>query len=152
MELQEKKFSCGPSALRAALYMMGRTVTEAALRKWAGTTPDGTDERGMLRALSHYGVRGKEHQLESAKESWKWLRRKLSRGRPVILCVDSWQHWLTVVGTIGGKVLVFDPDSTGNRRKKYSGLRLYTETELAARWAYSDEETKRNVYYGIVVG
>lgn len=152
MELQQRKFSCGPAAARAVLYVLGHhKVTEAALRRWAGTTPDGTDERGMLRAISHYGHKGKEYQAESGKKSWAWLKNILGRGKPVLLCVDEWDHWVAAVGRLGGKVLIFDPDSSGGRRKKYSGLVVYDEKDLLGRWAYHDPETNKNAYYGISV-
>lgn len=151
MELQQRKFSCGPSSVRAALYVLGHTVTEAALRRWAGTTAEGTDERGMLRAIAHYGHRGKEYQAESGKRSWDWLRASLGRGRPALLCVDQWNHWVTVVGRLGAELLVFDPDSSDGRRKKYSGLMVYSKQDLLTRWIYTDEETNKQTYYGISV-
>lgn len=151
MELQQRKYSCGPAAVRAALYVLGHKVTEAALRKWAGTTSEGTDERGILRAVHHYDHVGKEYQSESGKRSWDWLRDSIARGKPVLLCVDQWDHWVAVVGRLGTRVLLFDPDSTGRRRKKYSGLELYTESELRARWGYHDNNGRKGIYYGISV-
>ncbi len=125
-------------------------MTEAALRKWAATSAEGTDERGMLRAIAHYGHRGKEYQAESGKRSWDWLRASLGRGCPTLLCVDQWNHWVTVVGRLGAELLVFDPDASDGRRKKYSGLEVYTKHELLGRWVYTEEECGR-IYYGISV-
>lgn len=154
MERQERRFSCGPSALRAALYVLGHTVTEAALRRRAGTTKEGTDERGMMRAIAHYDHRGREYQVESGRKAWNWLRSTLGRGRPAILCTDNWDHWMAVVGRLGGRLLVFDPEKPNNgstRRRQYSGLEIYTEIDLLARWAYVDEDTNKKYYYAISV-
>lgn len=151
MELQQRLFSCGPSAVRAALYVLGHNVTEASLRKWAGTTPDGTDESGMMRAIKHYGHTTKEYQEESRKRAWGWLKQTLGRGRPVLLCVDGWDHWIAAVGRLGGRVIIFDPDSNPARRKKYSGLAVYNEQELGYRWGNLNEETGRSNYYAISI-
>ena len=75
----------------------------------------------------------------------------LSRGRPVLLCVDQWDHWVAAVGNLGGKVLIFDPDSSPGRRKKYSGLVPCTEPELWIRWMYEDEDTDGCIYYGVSI-
>lgn len=151
MELQQLKFSCGPSAARAALYVLGHNVTEAKLRKLSGTTPDGTDERGIRRAIYHYGHNTKEYQSESMKKSWSWLKSTLGRGRPVLLCVDSWNHWIAAVGRLGGKVIVFDPDPAPSKRRRYSGLKVYNEHELGLRWQSVDSETGKSSYYAIVI-
>jgi ABC-type bacteriocin/lantibiotic exporter with double-glycine peptidase domain len=151
VKLQERKYSCGPSALRAALYVLGHNVTEAALRRRAATTRDGTDERGIIRAVNYYGHNSREYTSESLKRSWAWLKNNVSRGKPVLLCVDGWSHWVAVVGRLGGKLLVFDPDSSDGRRKRYSGLEIYNEQDLGARWRYCDEETGRSSYYAISI-
>ena len=151
MELQERGYSCGPSALRAALYVLGHNVTEASLRRWSGTTPEGTDEKGIIRAVKHYGHGAREHNSESLKRSWGWLKDTVGRGKPVLLCVDEWNHWIAVIGKLGGKLLVFDPDSSPGRRKRYSGLEVYSEQDLGMRWRYTDEDTGRSSYYAVTI-
>jgi len=152
VKLQERKFSCGPAAVRAALYVFGHNnISEATLRRMAGTTSEGTDERGFMRAIRSYGHKPKEYQAESRKAAWAWLKGTLGRGKPVLLCVDQWDHWVTAVGRLGGKVLVFDPDASPGRRKRYSGLEVYTELELAQRWIYEDEDTGHHVYYAVSI-
>lgn len=150
MKLQERKFSCGPAAIRAALYVLGHNLSEVALRKRAGTTSEGTDEKGVMRAIRCYGHRPREYQAESRKVAWGWLKSVLGRGKPTLLCVDQWDHWVAAVGRLGGKVLVFDPDSSSGRRKKYSGLEVYTEQELGARWCYYEDNGK-HIYYAISI-
>lgn len=151
MKLQERGYSCGPAALRAALYVLGHNLTEAALRRRAGTTTDGTDEKGIIRAVTYYGHSHREHNSESMKRSWAWLKNNISRGKPVLICSDDWSHWIAVVGKLGSRLLVFDPDSSSGRRKKYSGLEIYNEQDLGSRWRHLDEETGRSSYYAIAV-
>jgi ABC-type bacteriocin/lantibiotic exporter with double-glycine peptidase domain len=151
VKLQERGYSCGPAALRAALYVLGHNLTESALRRRAGTTTWGTDEKGIVRAVNYYGHGSREYNSESIKRSWSWLKNTVGRGKPVLLCVDGWSHWVAVVGKLGGKLLVFDPDSTGGRRKRYSGLEVFNEHDLGTRWRYDDEETGRSNYYAIAV-
>ena len=141
MKPQERNYSCGPAAIRAAFHVMGRSVTEKALRAHAGTTNEGTDHNDILRALRHYSQRGKEYETKFHSHAWKWLRRRISAGRPVILCVDRWDHWVTVVGNVGSKILLFDPNS----KSKYSGLRPYSQDSLLSRWNY------KNTFYGIAI-
>lgn len=151
MKLQERGYSCGPAALRAALYVLGHNLTETSLRRKSGTTPDGTDEKGIKRAVAYYGHGSREYNSESMKKSWAWLKSTVGRGKPVLLCVDGWNHWVAVVGKLGGKLLIFDPDSSPGRRKKYSGLEILNEQELGNRWRYTDDETGRSSYYAIAV-
>ena len=151
MKLQERGYSCGPAALRAALYVLGHNLTEAALRRRATTTPEGTDEKGIMRAVSYYGHNSTEYSCESIKRSWAWLKNNIARGKPVLLCVDDWNHWIAVVGKLGGKLLVFDPDSSPGTRKRYSGLKIYNEQELGYRWRCTDTTTGRSSYYAIAV-
>ena len=142
MRPQSRKYSCGPAALRAALHMLGRRVTERALIKHARTTPhSGTDEAGIVRAIEHYGLVPTPRLVRGAGQAWRWVRRQLGQGRPVLLCTDKWSHWVCVVGSFGSCVLVFDPEV----KRRYSGLRPYTYDELAKRWGVEGS------YYGVSV-
>jgi ABC-type bacteriocin/lantibiotic exporter with double-glycine peptidase domain len=134
------------------LYVLGHNVTEAAIRRVAGTTPkDGTDEKGLIRAINHYGHSTKEFKDQSGKRAWGFIKSSLSRGRPVLLCVDGWGHWVAAVGSLGGKVLVFDPEKIPGKRYKYSGLRVYNEEQLRSRWGFVDDGDTKNTYYSIII-
>lgn len=151
MELQERAYSCGPAAIRSALYVLGHTVREATIRRWARTTPqDGTDEKGVMRAVHHYNHKTKEYQSESSRKSWQWLKYTLGEGKPVLLCVDSWNHWVAAIGTLGGQVMIFDPDKDPKAKRRYSGIRLYNQQDLTYRWGCLDEDGK-TYYYGISI-
>lgn len=150
MQLQQRGYSCGPAALRSVLYVYGKEVTEAAVRKWAGTTPDGTDESGLKKAILHYKFRYKEFQTTSVREASDWLKRMVRAGKPVLLCCDKWDHWTSVVGHLGNKITLFDPAKKKNGRLRYSGLRYYLPTELAERWGCLEPDGL-TYYYGIAV-
>lgn len=149
MELQERKYSCGPAALRAALYVLGHNITEASLRRRAGTTTWGTDEKGIKRAVAHYGHSTRENHFSSHRKAWAQLKKTVSMGRPVLICSDSWEHWLAIVGVFGGKVIVFDPYREPGQRRRYSGLKVYNEAELISRWGYT--EGTETVYYSLSI-
>jgi ABC-type bacteriocin/lantibiotic exporter with double-glycine peptidase domain len=137
MELQEKGYSCGPAALRSVLYVYGKRVSEAAIRKWAGTTREGTDEVGLQRAMSHYGFRAREFQTTSVREATAWLKDNLRKGNPVLLATDKWDHWISVVGILGKKLLLFDPEpQQKGKRRKYSGVQVYSMNDLVSRWGF----------------
>ena len=140
LRLQERGYSCGPAALRAALYVLGHNLTESSLRRKAGTTPDGTDEKGIKRAVASYGHTAREHSFNSSKKAWAWLKKTIGTGKPVLICSDSWEHWMAVVGTLGGRVIVFDPYRQQGKRRRYSGLKIYNELELTSRWSYTEED------------
>lgn len=149
MELQERLYSCGPAAVRAILYILGHNATEAAIRKRSGTTPEGTDEKGIIRAIHHYGHKTKEYQSETRKVSWGWLKTELGRGHPVLLCANNWGHWLAAVGLLGGKVIIFDPDSSPGKKRRYSGISLFTEADLGPLWRHVEDG--HGQYYAITV-
>ena len=60
------------------------------------------------------------------------------RGRPLILCVDNWEHWVACTGHLGTRFAVMD--SADNRLAIY-----YTGQELAERWLF------KGGYHAIVV-
>lgn len=149
MELQKRGYSCGPAALRAVLYVYGRSFSEAGVRRWAGTTPEGTDEDGIKKAIAHYGFRQREHQTSSIRDATNWIKGNLRKGNPMLLCVDAEAHWIAVVGMLGKKIMVFDPAKKKNGRLRYSGLRLYHPSDLAVRMSHVEDGIIQ--YYGMVV-
>ena len=150
MEFQERTFSCGPAALRAVLHVLGKSAQEKTIRKYARTTPrDGTDEAGIISAAKRYGCSASEFQTTSQISAWGWLISGLARSRPCLLCVDNWQHWTAVVGSLGQRALMFDPFKYPGKRKRYSGLVPHSRQELIARWGCPDDG--KVYYYGIRV-
>jgi ABC-type bacteriocin/lantibiotic exporter with double-glycine peptidase domain len=152
MERQERQYSCGPAAIRAALYMLGRKVTEAKVRKVAGTTTGGSDEKDMIRAIHYYGYNVTEINSTTKKESWAKIKYQIGRGRPIILCINGWSHWVCIVGMFGKKVILFDPYKEPGKQKSYSGLKAMNEKEVLDMWGYKNEEEEIPLsFYGIVI-
>ena len=154
MKLQERKYSCGAANVRCALYVLGhKRLSEATIRKKCGTTPDGTDEFDILRGIKAYGHRARECKFSSGKEAWHWLRATLGRGKVVLMCTDNEGHWVTAVGRLGGRIWIYDPDSTTPpRQRRYSTLELVSKEELTSRWGNPIEgQASKFVYYAICV-
>lgn len=152
MKLQEKKYSCAAASIRAALYSLGHNVSESAVRTVSGTDKSGTDEIGILKAIRRYGHTAREYQFHSYKEAWEWLKQALHMGRPVLMCSDNWNHWVTAIGRYGAKVWIFDPDSTTKkRRNRYSGLELYSKNNWMRRWKKYNRSQKKYTYYAICI-
>lgn len=145
MRYQSNRAACGPAALHNALQALGVTRTEDELIKLTGQNADGTPPKGLLRAISTISsgdtpLMGEAIRWPKAAEAivglWYWIT---SRGRPVILCVDSFEHWVTCVGHLGTRFAVVDSAETGL-------LFYYTGEELASRW-----EGPKGGFHGIVV-
>jgi ABC-type bacteriocin/lantibiotic exporter with double-glycine peptidase domain len=144
VKLQEKRYSCGPAALRAALYMLGRKVRESTIRKIAGTTPqEGTDEFGLFKAIKHYGYEYDEYTDKDPTRGWNRIKRNLRIGQPSILCVscsEDLDHWVSAIGLNGDNVIIFDPQNPDSKSKKYSGLQVVDIDDFYEKWSFTDED------------
>lgn len=152
MLFQERKYSCGPAALRAALYVMGRVVRESTIRRLADTTTEGTDEYGLFKAIRHYGYTWKEYSDKSPTRAWNRIKRNLNKGMSSLLCISSTEeldHWVAAVGLNGGNVMIFDPENPASKSRKYSGLKVVDIDDFYSKWAYTKNNTSR--YYSIVL-
>ncbi len=106
---QPNKWSCGPFALKHALIMLGRIVNEKEVSRIAGTHWwSGTDEIKLARAAKKYGCELKMIRRKNALRAKRELLLSLKRGHPCILCVDDWEHWITVVGAERGRLVYVD--------------------------------------------
>ncbi len=153
MKFQEKTYSCGPASLRAALYVLKHIVKEATIRKAAGTTPEGTSELGLFKALKHYGYDWVEHNDTDAKRNWRRIVRSLKKGMPALLCIgEKEDHWVSAVGLNGDGIIIFDPANPDSKRKRYSGLHFNNFEEFEPLWAHAEDD-KPGVphYYCILI-
>lgn len=141
MQLQQKGYSCGAASLRAALFVHGKVVLESFIRKVAKThRKEGTDEEGLKRALNRFNFGYREVTTNSSRKAGDWLKKSLDKGRPVLICCDAWDHWITAIGTIGSRIIVFDPANYPRKLKKYSGLMMYGISDLVNRWQFLNNE------------
>lgn len=106
-------------------------------REWRKECLAGTNEKGILTAIRHlggaYSISAAEYQSESKNNAWQWIHGSLIHGRVVILCVDSWRHWVLAFGGAGDRVSVFDPYPS-KKNLKENGVETLTKSELMRRW------------------
>lgn len=140
MRHQRKSYWCGVAAIANALEVLGIKRSQREIAKLCHVTAaDGTNETEMKRALLANGCGVDEWHESNATESAYWVRHGLSVGWPAILCADSDEHWVTVIGVCGERFLVFDPS-------RNSGIEVHSAESLAARWVNAD-----GIYYGLGV-
>jgi hypothetical protein len=130
---QPNDWTCGPFALKHALVALGKLADESAISQvahphwWAGT-----DEVKLARAARAFECDLPFIRRVSPDRAHSSLVRHLNQRLPVILCVDDWGHWVTVVRHEEGRVGVIDS-------KKAPVLQVLTWPQLRNRWRYYDE-------------
>ena len=131
---QPNDWQCGPFALKHALIMLGRIVDEKRVSRIAGTHWwAGTDEIKLSRAAKAYDCELKLIRRKDALRARRELLLALKRGYPCLLCVDGWNHWITVVGAERGKLIYID-----SRRNPV--VCVATWRELKRRWNYREPD------------
>lgn len=146
MRGQERPGWCGPAAVSNAARCVGPPVAQRRVAKLAGTTTEGgTDEHGLLAALSALGMTGEPWQTRDKKRASEWLLWR-SAGCPIILCVDHWLHWVAVIGRCGEKVIIVDKERAKHSGSHVQAVRL---DKLMRRWKATAEDGRG--YYAITV-
>jgi ABC-type bacteriocin/lantibiotic exporter with double-glycine peptidase domain len=138
---QSQKYTCGATAFANALEARGhdRRLTEEEAVALCGTTPlKGTPIAGLKKATKKMGLGVVDWTLPW-DNAWARLRVALQRGAPVLLAVDQGEHWVTAVGLLDGRVLVYDPAKCD--------LFSWGAGELTAAWKDS-----KGKFYGLEVG
>ena len=106
---QPNNWTCGPFALKHALIMIGRIVNEKEVSRIAKTHWwTGTDDIKLSHAARAYDCELRMIRRKNALRAKRELLLALKRGHPCILCVDNWNHWITVVGAERGKFIYID--------------------------------------------
>lgn len=153
MRFQLGEEFCGPACITAATRALGNQVSQSKAAKLAGTTlEEGTDEDGIRRALLASGFIPEHLGTSITRVARNWLVVKLRLGYPVILChgKQRWQHWVTAIGMLGSKFIVFDPARFEYRVN--SGVQIISWQTLSRLW-YANHKTrgKSPAYYGVAV-
>lgn len=148
MRFQEKPWSCGPAALRSAGLVLGEKVSERTIRARAGTTEDGTDEEELIHAARELGWTASPHHSADKAAAWAFVRANVLDGRPCVLCLDQWTHWVCVIGIVGDKVIYFDPANT-QKNSQENGITVSSRTSLSKRWRCPSEQMP---FYAIAIG
>jgi ABC-type bacteriocin/lantibiotic exporter with double-glycine peptidase domain len=146
MRFQSSRSACGPAALHNALSALGVNRSEDELIQLTGQKPEGTSTQGLVKAIKHIsesvtpGLVGTTVSWRNRDDAFIGLWWYLTeRGRPLILCVDSFDHWVACTGYLGYRFAVMD--SADNALALY-----YDAAGLAARWVGPKDK-----YYAIVV-
>jgi hypothetical protein len=131
---QPNNWTCGPFALKHALIMLGRVVDEKRISRIAGTHWwSGTDEIKLARAARRYDCSLKLIRRKNSLRAKRELLLALKRGHPCLLCVDEWNHWITVVGAEKGKFIYIDS-------RKQPVVRIEEWRALKRRWIYKERD------------
>lgn len=131
---QPNKWQCGPFALKYALIMLGRIVDENVVSRVAGTHWwNGTDEIKLARAAKAYNCEMKVIRRKNSLRAKRELLLVLKKGYPALLCVDAWNHWITVVGAERGKFITIDS-------REAPVVCIETWLSLKKRWVYAEPD------------
>lgn len=141
-------WSCGPASLVNAGRAIGIRIAESRIRALAGSEENGTDEHELISAARALGFKVTPHHGTDQAAAWAFVRANVLDGRPCLLCIDQWTHWVTVVGIVGDRVLVIDPTNT-KKNVGENGVHALSRPDLLRRWRCRSEQEP---FYAIAVG
>lgn len=148
MRFQSENYSCGAAAVVNALRCLGVKVPERRVSSVARTSEEnGTDENGVMDAAREFGAAAAKFENVSQKDAWRWLKSSLLEGKPVILCIDNWQHWVTAVGLLGdGSVVIVDSANTVSNMSE-NGTHVMKRATFMKKWKHRN----MNQFFGISI-
>jgi hypothetical protein len=129
---QPNDWTCGPFALKHALVTLGRLADEDSISEvahphwWAGT-----DEIKLARAARHFDCDLPFIRRTDPERAHASLVKYINQRLPVILCVDDWGHWVTVVRHEQERFVVIDS-------REEPVLKVLSWPQLRNRWRYED--------------
>lgn len=142
MRYQERSWSCGAAAVVNAALCFGRRVPERLVRTVAETTPDGTDEGGIVRALCTLGLKGTIFNGVDFRFALACVA-----DTPAIVCAYNLQHWVTLAGrTDGGRRYIVIDSSNVKRNVRENGVAVLDRRGLRKIW-----QTRNGEFFGILV-
>ena len=131
---QPNEWTCGPFALKHALLALGRMVDVTQIASTARTNWwSGTNEIQLARAARAFECDLILERKIDAEEARKVLTKYLREGTPVLLCVEEWSHWITVVRAEDRRFVVVDSQSDPL-------LSVRTWPQLRKWWSYHDTD------------
>lgn len=153
MRFQRTDYTCGPASIVNALLAVGIRISERQIELLSkASETDGVNEQGMIRALKKlgYSYRILPDVIDS-DVAWEWVSEHLDAGHPVILCVENFTHWASLIGKLGEKRVIYADSQDGlesNRRE--NGVRSLTRRGLTRLWG-SRGRGRRRKYYAISI-
>lgn len=148
MRYQSQAWSCGPASIVNGCRVLGMRVSERSVRALCGSSPDGTDDDQMIAGIRGLGLTATPHHSADAAAAWAFVRSNVMEGRPSLICIDQWRHWVTLIGTVGGLVILVDPVDTKSNRSE-NGIHAFSRPRLASRWRCRNEDEP---FYAIAMG
>lgn len=145
---QKNKWSCGPMALRHCLLTYGLDVPVQRLALYAGTTRSGTDEYSLRRAAKRLKFQLDFQDYRTAKSAKAAILASLERKRPLMLCIDDWDHWIAVLHHSRRGFLVFDSNRPGPviQLRSWEWLCSKLRVNHSTRWAWYFGDDHRPIY------
>lgn len=110
---QFNNWSCGPHAIRFCLMKWHHDVELTTIVELTRSTRAGTDDLNMQLGIHLLGYKWYQFNAMSAHEAKTTIYRELKKGRPLILCVENWSHWVAVLHHSRRGFLVFDSSRPG---------------------------------------
>lgn len=128
--------------------VLGVRVSERTVRSLCGTTAEGTDDDQMIAGIRGLGLTATPHSSSDVAAAWAFVRSNAMEGRPSLICIDQWRHWVAVIGVVGNLVIIADPiDTKANRAE--NGIHTLSRPRLLRRWRCRDEQRP---FYAIAMG
>jgi hypothetical protein len=148
---QETSYSCGPASLKYALCILGYSPREEHLRRLARTTWRGTQTTKLLGAARRFGLKPRIQMFfeDQWNEARAWLDGELREGRPVILDVEGYQHYVVAVQSLGGRIVIIDPEGATMDGSDYADVVVANERRLRPWWLSGDEDGEPDAFRGI---
>jgi hypothetical protein len=109
--------------------MLGVLVDERKVTKLAGSDQTGTDEKSLALAARRYGCELHEIRLQHPLDARRELTAFLKDGKPCLICVHQWKHWVAVVKEERGKFILLDSEDA-------AVLTIVEWRELRRMWGY----------------
>jgi hypothetical protein len=129
---QPNDWTCGPFALKHALAALGKLVDAREIKDIARSHWwSGTNEIQLARAARMFDTDLKLERRREDEQARKILVKYLRDQVPVLLCVDEWTHWITVVRHEDRRFVVIDSEDD-------PVLNVVSWQQLRARWRYHD--------------
>lgn len=147
MRYQVTEWSCGAAAVVNACQAIGVRASESRVRRLACSGPDGTDEVQLIGAVRGLGLKATPWGGMDGPAAWAFVRSNVAEGRPCLVCIDQWRHWVAVVASVGGRVIVADSART-RRNLAENGVHSLSRPGLIRRWRCRNE---REAFYAIAV-
>jgi hypothetical protein len=113
--------------------MLGVLVDERKVTKLAGSDQTGTDEKNLALAARRYGCELREIRLRQPRDARRELTSYLRDGKPCLICVHQWKHWVAVVREERGKFILLDSEDA-------AVLTIVDWRELRHMWGFRSKE------------